>query len=1152
MSVELFDASYYLAFNPDLANAGLNTPQKLFDHFKNAGLREGRSFSPFVDLDIYRQANRDLVRAGLDNRELYEHLKKYGIEEGRTFSAIVDLDFYARKNPDLAAAFGDDRENLFEHLQKRAIAENRQFSQFLDLNFYLSANPDLNSTLGGDPKAAFNHLFANGLWEGRPYLPGDLGGLVGSRLVGADPAVRPELDAIDNEDYYKFSIDTFSDLSVSVEGDRAAAKLSLIRDRDGNGFLDEAEAETAILAESAPLSQIDRYAMAPGNYFVKVSQNDTPTAYQLKVSATPAQILSRPDLGGNTLATAFDFGNLVRPDAIDGFISRDDPQDFYSFFLDSPRDLRVRLEGLAGKVNLNLYRDGNNNGVLDNGEIVPTQADTQRVPVDFNGDGEIDAQEFFDSLRPADGTDPFPSAIRGTNLQAGRYFIGVSTLSEETGYRLHLESIPTGVPNGGAGNIFPVGFGAIGRLRDRHEHADFIGEVNPYDFYQLDVGELRQVSIKLDRLAQSANLILIHDINNDGGFDFQEFVVYPSPTETPTPQIDRLLSEGTYYIGVAQVRGDTPYFLTVESSEVDPPADGAGNQLASAHDIGVLTEDIQIKNDFLGQGDREDYYQFTLDSFRDVGLYLYDMTGNAHLYLIRDRNNNGQVDPDEIVDGSEASGAYQDQINRILAPGTYFVRLAQAQKETSYNLWLEAQPVGVDLNPAGDNLPEATDLGLLDRPIRQSGRIGLDNPADFYHFQIDTPRDLSVFLDRLSANADVQLIHDRNADGIAEADEVVARGVEGATTPEEIHFDNLGPGSYHLAVTPSAAEQSYYELSLVPQRYSRSFGYGIPNAAAAVAAAIGSEPFAPGPRLGTSGWAVDLVGATAAWERGYTGRGVTVAVIDGAIDYTHPDLDDNVWSNEDEIPGNGVDDDGNGFVDDVRGWNFFEGNNEVRDLNPLEGHASHVAGIIAGENNGVGMTGIAPNARVMAVRAIDPLVGGEDSVAAGIRYAVDNGAQVINLSLGGSAPIPSLQDALSYANDRGVVVVMSSGNDGLSRFSGGKRFSGPKYPADLATEYGLAVGAVDRDRAIADFSTRANTDLRDYVVAPGVDVYSSLTTSNFAFWEGTSMASPVVAGVAALILSANPNLTPVQVEQLITATADPNGIIETGSFESFL
>lgn len=348
--------------------------------------------------------------------------------------------------------------------------------------------------------------------------------------------------------------------------------------------------------------------------------------------------------------------------------------------------------------------------------------------------------------------------------------------------------------------------------------------------------------------------------------------------------------------------------------------------------------------------------------------------------------------------------------------------------------------------------------------------------------------------------------------------------------------------SYVSGATGAYTLTTTYNTSPTPTPgYNSNYGYGLVNAAAAVADALGQSPFSDVPNLGGNNWSNDLVNAPEAWAQGYTGQGVVVAVIDSGVDITHEDLINNIWTNSGEIAGNNLDDDGNGYIDDINGWNFGVGQNNNNVMpgttTDSQGHGTHVAGTIAAMNNGFGATGVAYNAEIMAIRMGDVSSSGyftnAGSLADAIRYAVDNGADVINMSLGWSDST-DLGNALAYAASNNVVVVSAAGNSGLSS---------PGVPASYATQYGIAVGAVDSSKTMASFSNRAGSDSSmQYVVAPGVGVYSALPGNTYASWNGTSMASPHVAGVAALILSANPNLTAAQVERIITETANATGI----------
>ena len=316
------------------------------------------------------------------------------------------------------------------------------------------------------------------------------------------------------------------------------------------------------------------------------------------------------------------------------------------------------------------------------------------------------------------------------------------------------------------------------------------------------------------------------------------------------------------------------------------------------------------------------------------------------------------------------------------------------------------------------------------------------------------------------------------------------------------------------------------DTDISAQQYSSTNGYGLVNAAAAVAKGTGQNTFADVADVGGNDWGADMVKAPESWAKGYTGQGVVVAVLDTGVDFNHVDLKDNIWTNPN-------DDTKDGYAGDIHGWNFVDNNSDVMDR---DGHGTHVSGTIAGEKNSYGVTGVAYDAKIMAVKVLDDTGSGSyDTITKGIYYAVDHGANVINMSLGGGGANKSMQDALQYASNKNVIVVMAAGNN-----SG----SAPIYPARYAQTTGVAVGAVDKDKTLASFSNLAGTDQLSYVTAPGVSIYSTVPNNSYESYSGTSMAAPHVAGVVALMLSANPNLTDSQVRQIL---ADTSSNSEQGS-----
>lgn len=245
---------------------------------------------------------------------------------------------------------------------------------------------------------------------------------------------------------------------------------------------------------------------------------------------------------------------------------------------------------------------------------------------------------------------------------------------------------------------------------------------------------------------------------------------------------------------------------------------------------------------------------------------------------------------------------------------------------------------------------------------------------------------------------------------------------------------------------------------------------------------------------------------------------VVVAVIDTGVDYTHEDLKDNIWVNTKEIPGNGIDDDGNGYIDDVYGVDLETGRDSGMDDN---GHGTHVAGIIAAANNHIGVVGLAYNVKLMPIKA--GMASGffnQSQIAKGILYAYNNGADVINMSFGGSASTIAVQDALETAYTR-CVLVAAAGNDGAPNEG---LLARPTYPAALS--YVMGVMSVDMrgvESGFTNYDVAAYNSVEYEVYAPGSQILSTIPGNRYATWSGTSMAAPYVSAMAALLRSAYPD-----------------------------
>jgi len=272
------------------------------------------------------------------------------------------------------------------------------------------------------------------------------------------------------------------------------------------------------------------------------------------------------------------------------------------------------------------------------------------------------------------------------------------------------------------------------------------------------------------------------------------------------------------------------------------------------------------------------------------------------------------------------------------------------------------------------------------------------------------------------------------------------------------------------------------------------------------------------------------IDAPEAWDTETGNPDVVIAVIDTGVDYNHPDLSENIWTNNDEIPNNGIDDDNNGYIDDTKGWDFANNDNDPIDDNS---HGTHCSGIISAVgNNNIGITGICWNCKIMPIKFLGSHGGGslEDGANA-IIYAADNGVDIISMSWGGLGESQILKDALDYAYSKNVVLVAAAGNNNLDLDHTPYHFTPAGY------KNVISVAATDENDEIAGFS---NYGRQIDIAAPGVNILSTIPTyiTNYSNKSGTSMACPYAAGLAGLILSINPNLNPSMVKTIIQSSTD--------------
>jgi subtilisin family serine protease len=291
---------------------------------------------------------------------------------------------------------------------------------------------------------------------------------------------------------------------------------------------------------------------------------------------------------------------------------------------------------------------------------------------------------------------------------------------------------------------------------------------------------------------------------------------------------------------------------------------------------------------------------------------------------------------------------------------------------------------------------------------------------------------------------------------------------------------------------------------------------------------------APTDRFFRQQWALRDARVPRAWRTCVGGK-VTVAVLDTGLDVTHPDLAGNLWTNPGEIASNGVDDDRNGFVDDVHGADMVDGDGDPADG---LGHGTAVAGVIGGRgDNTTGISGVAWHVRLMPVKVLpDQGYGTTATLVAGLRYALSNGARVVNMSLNGADRSLALEEAIAAAEAQGVLVVTSAGNDGADRDSV------PSYPASINSAAVMSVASSNYAGQLGYGSAYGATSVD--IAAPGDNILTTDLRGRYGTHSGTSFAAAYVSGAAALLASARPAASGSQLRGALLASARRGGQLD--------
>lgn len=275
-------------------------------------------------------------------------------------------------------------------------------------------------------------------------------------------------------------------------------------------------------------------------------------------------------------------------------------------------------------------------------------------------------------------------------------------------------------------------------------------------------------------------------------------------------------------------------------------------------------------------------------------------------------------------------------------------------------------------------------------------------------------------------------------------------------------------------------------------------------------------------------WGQDKISARGVWAEGIYGQNIKVAVVDSIVDVTHPQIQPRIAVNTGEVPDNGLDDDGNGVVDDYYGAAFISTPSSVK---TPSAHGTHVAGIIAADSRFGSVEGVAPLAQIIPAQFITNDGGGSlgDAVLA-MQYSANRGAKIINASWGGAPCVASLRSAFTELQSKGVLIIVAAGNDArdIDVY--------PEFPASFGLSNQITVAA----SSVSDFMTSWSNSGFNFVhvAAPGERILSTIPGNSTAYMEGTSMAAPFVSGAAALLWSAKPNATATQIRSAILQSVD--------------
>ena len=606
----------------------------------------------------------------------------------------------------------------------------------------------------------------------RPGNAYDVGLL--NRLRSFSQTVSPT----DTIDYYRFTLNDFSEVTVSLSESTGNGRLSMWQDVNNNGISESGESIYDVGSSTDEVT----VNLNSGTYFVRIlSDSNNETSYNLDLTGTVINNPNPPTNPGNRLGEAYNVGLLNTPQSFSQTVTAIGTTDYYRFTLDDFSQVSLSLSEPRGGANLSIVQDANNNGIFESGELIYNVID-----VNNNRDDRVTL-----------------------NLNSGTYFVRVLSVNNNaSSYDLDLTGTVINNPNPpvNPGNRPGEAYN-IGLLNTSQSFTQTITLIDTTDYYRFTIDDFSQVSLSLTRSSGSgrADLSIVQDVNNNGIRDSGEFIHFVGNNQETIN-----LNSGTYFARVALNTLNTSnaisYNLDLSGTVINnpnPPVN-PGDSPRDAYDLGLLNTPKNLTQT-VTPIDTTDYYRFTLDDFSQVSISLIESTGDAELSIWQDLNNNGSSDSGELLSN------FSDEVTVNLNSGIYFLRvLSDDNDATSYNLNLNG--IALDnpnppINP-GNSPGEAYNIGLLNTQQNFSQTVNPTDPTDYYQFSLYYSSEVSLSLSELTGNATLSIWQDVNNNGISDSGEFITDFFGNAGNI------NLDSGTYFVSVFSGSSGVNNYNLNL--------------------------------------------------------------------------------------------------------------------------------------------------------------------------------------------------------------------------------------------------------------------------------------------------------------------------------------------------